>query len=1039
MLLSYGKNLFVKNRIGSRKNWSRPVAELLEDRTLLTATSALQHAYGQLPLSFEVNEGQTASQVRFLSHSNGSTLFLTENSAVLSLTQSPQDSTREGQTPAEPSTMNMDPGSRLGGSLALPRSTTGVALSMNLGGANANATVAGLDQQSGITNYFIGNDPSQWHTDIANYGKVEYQNVYAGINLVYYGNQQQLEYDFVVAPGANPNNIQLNFQGAESISLDAKGDLVLHTAIGDVLQHAPVMYQEINGVRQAVPGSFVLGENGNVSFQVGAYDKSLSLTIDPVLSYSTYLGGDDQDEGLGIAVDSAGNAYLTGDSLSTNFPTTAGAFQTSGGGDAIVTKLNASGTALVYSTYLGGSDSLDYGTCITVDASGNAYVSGFTEADDFPTTAGAFQTNPGGGADAFVSKLNMSGTALAYSTYLGGDDNDYEYGGNSIAVDGSGNAYVTGSTFSTNFPTTAGAFQTSHASDFGSADAFVTKLNASGTALVYSTYLGGNSDDEGVGIAVDFSGNAFVTGRTSSTNLPTTAGAFQTSHASDFGSADAFVTKLNASGTALVYSTYLGGNNDDEGLGVALDSSDDAYVTGGTTSSNFPTTAGAFQTSLGGGGDAFVTMLNASGTALVYSTYLGSTGSADAIAVDSSGNAYVTGSTGSTGFPTTAGAFQTTSGGDADAFVTMLNASGTSLLYSTYLGGDASDFGYGIALDGSGNAFITGDTYSSNFPTTAGAFQTGFGGDIDAFVSKFAFGAPTTTSLTDNGPNPSVDGQAVSFTATVSGGSNTDGETITIEDASNGNAVVASPTLTNGTATFTIFNLTVGTHNLFAVYNGDAINGGSDSSASPVTQVVNPAAPAITSVVINQNNSALYNAAGQPFSGAQRSMVNDIVYTFSEPVNILSPADDPTVFTIAVASGWTGTVPTLSWAPVAGSNNTQWAVTFSGNGVTGASIANGAYSITIADPASITAESDGQALSLATSGIGGATQSFYRLFGDINGDEFVNAADNVKFKQALTTYNAAFDYSQDGFVNAADNGKFKNDLTVNFTGFAPTI
>jgi Bacterial Ig-like domain (group 3)/Beta-propeller repeat len=971
MLLSYGKNLFVKNRIGSRKNWSRPVAELLEDRTLLTATSALQHAYGQLPLSFEVNEGQTASQVRFLSHSNGSTLFLTENSAVLSLTQSPQDSTREGQTPAEPSTMNMDPGSRLGGSLALPRSTTGVALSMNLGGANANATVAGLDQQSGITNYFIGNDPSQWHTDIANYGKVEYQNVYAGINLVYYGNQQQLEYDFVVAPGANPNNIQLNFQGAESISLDAKGDLVLHTAIGDVLQHAPVMYQEINGVRQAVPGSFVLGENGNVSFQVGAYDKSLSLTIDPVLSYSTYLGGDDQDEGLGIAVDSAGNAYLTGDSLSTNFPTTAGAFQTSGGGDAIVTKLNASGTALVYSTYLGGSDSLDYGTCITVDASGNAYVSGFTEADDFPTTAGAFQTNPGGGADAFVSKLNMSGTALAYSTYLGGDDNDYEYGGNSIAVDGSGNAYVTGSTFSTNFPTTAGAFQTSHASDFGSADAFVTKLNASGTALVYST--------------------------------------------------------------------YLGGNNDDEGLGVALDSSDDAYVTGGTTSSNFPTTAGAFQTSLGGGGDAFVTMLNASGTALVYSTYLGSTGSADAIAVDSSGNAYVTGSTGSTGFPTTAGAFQTTSGGDADAFVTMLNASGTSLLYSTYLGGDASDFGYGIALDGSGNAFITGDTYSSNFPTTAGAFQTGFGGDIDAFVSKFAFGAPTTTSLTDNGPNPSVDGQAVSFTATVSGGSNTDGETITIEDASNGNAVVASPTLTNGTATFTIFNLTVGTHNLFAVYNGDAINGGSDSSASPVTQVVNPAAPAITSVVINQNNSALYNAAGQPFSGAQRSMVNDIVYTFSEPVNILSPADDPTVFTIAVASGWTGTVPTLSWAPVAGSNNTQWAVTFSGNGVTGASIANGAYSITIADPASITAESDGQALSLATSGIGGATQSFYRLFGDINGDEFVNAADNVKFKQALTTYNAAFDYSQDGFVNAADNGKFKNDLTVNFTGFAPTI
>ena len=307
-------------------------------------------------------------------------------------------------------------------------------------------------------------------------------------------------------------------------------------------------------------------------------------------------------------------------------------------------------------------------------------------------------------------------------------------------------------------------------------------------------------------------------------------------------------------------------------------------------------------------------------------------------------------------------------------------------------------------------------------------------------ADQFTYLYATTTTLADNGPNPSTFGGAVGFTATVSGGSATAGETVTIEDASNGNAVVVSPTLgSGGTVTFTISSLTVGTHNLFAVYNGNATNAGSDSSALLVTQVVNPATPSITSVVINQDIPTLYNAAGQPSPGVQRSMVDDIVYTFSEPVNILSPAVDPNVFTIAVASGWTGTVPTLSWAAVAGSGNTEWAVTFSGNGVTGGSIANGAYAITVTDPASITVVSDSQALGLAGSGIGGATQSFFRLFGDINGDEVVNAADNFQFKQALTTYNAAFDYNDDGAVNASDNLKFKNDLSMNFSGFTATI
>jgi Bacterial Ig-like domain (group 3)/Beta-propeller repeat/Dockerin type I domain len=1026
MALSWVRNLFEIKSTGPRKtrrHWHRLSAELLEDRTLLSATSGLQQAYGQLPLSFEVNNGQTASQVQYLSHGSGYALFLTENSAVLSLTQ--PSASAAGQTPT----------------------STGVALAMNLVGANPQAKASGLDEQSGKSNYFIGNDPSQWHANIANYGKVEYQGVYPGINLVYYGNQQQLEYDFVVAPGANPNRIQLNFQGANSISLDAKGDLVLHTASGDVLQQAPVIYQIVHGARHTVSGRFVLGAQGRVSFQVGAYNASLPLTIDPVLSYSTYLGGNSSDRSTGIAVDGAGNAYLTGYTSSTNFPTTTGAFQTSFGGinDAFVTELNASGTALVYSTYLGGNSD-DEAFAIALDGSGNAYVTGETNSPNFPTTSGAFQTSPGGNYDAFVTEVNAGGASLGYSTYLGGQSKDY---GTGIAVDSSGNAYVTGATLSSNFSTTSGAFQPNWS---GSEKIFVTKLSATGTSLVYSTYLGGSAGQQaGQAIAVDNSGNAYVTGYTYATDFPTTAGAIQTSHAADDGLDDAFVTKFNADGSALVYSTFLGGNGQDSGQAIALDGSGNAYVAVDTTSTDLPTTTGAFQPSHasdGGTVDGFVAKLNTTGTALVYGTYLGGTGMdvINGIQVDAASNAYLVGQTTSPDFPITADAFQSSyAGGSAtdpfDAFVTKLDAAGAALLYSTYFGGTGGDHAVAIALDASDNVYFSGRTSSTDFPTTAGAFQTSAGGgSYTGFVAKFSFGSQTTTTLINNGPNPSPYGESVSFTVTVSGGSSTDGETVTIEDADNADAIVASPTLSGGTVTFDISNLSAGSHELFAIYHGNATNAASDSSLTLVSQVVIGGAPTISSVVLNQDISALYNAAGQPFAGAQRSMVNDIVYTFSEPVSILDSGVDPNVFTISVASGWTGTVPTLSWAAVAGSGGTEWAISFSGDGVTGNSIANGAYTITVTDPGSITAESDGEALSLGADGtIGGATQSFYRLFGDINGDHFVNASDNAKFKQALTTYNAAFDFSQDGFVNASDNAKFKNDLTVNFSGFTATI
>jgi hypothetical protein len=725
-------------RRGSGQHHYQPGLEPLEDRRVLASltATALAAGYGQLPLSFEANQGQTAAQVNFLAHGDGYGLFLTPGEAVLSLLK-----------PAAP---------------AAPPVQQDV-LRLQLVGASPSAAVVGLDQQDGTSNYLIGNDPTQWHTHIANYGKVEYQNVYQGVNLVYYGNQRQLEYDFVVGPGADPGAIRLALQGATGMELDAQGNLVLHTTGGDVVEHAPVVYQDGAGSRQSVAGQYVLEDNGQVGFAVGAYDPARPLIIDPVLSYSTFLGGSGLDADTGIAVDGSGNAYVTGYTYSSDFPTMAGAFQTTlgGGEDAFVTKLNATGNALVYSTFLGGSSD-DVGAGIAVDGSGNAYVTGETFSSNFPTTPNAFQTIGGGLEDAFVAKLNASGTALVYSTYLGGSGKN---SANRLAVDGGGNAYVTGFTTSTNFPTTANAFQTTFGG--GLEDAFVTKLNASGTALVYSTYLGGSGADLGAGIAVDGGGNAYVTGLTNSTDFPTTAGAFQTSFG---GTYDAFVTKLNASGTALVYSTYLGGSGQTVGLRIAVDGSGNAYVTGWTIDTNFPTTAGAFQATLGGGEDAFVTKLNASGTALVYSTYLGGSGAdlGAGIAVDGGGNAYVTSETESTNFPSTAGAFQTTLGGTGaqNAFVTRLNASGTALVYSTYLRGSGGDMGSGIAVDGSGNAYVTGSTQSSDFPTTAGAFQS-YAGVGDAFIAKigmpgFRLSAPqtalagttftvTVTALDENG------------------------------------------------------------------------------------------------------------------------------------------------------------------------------------------------------------------------------------------------------------------------------------------------
>jgi hypothetical protein len=645
-------------------------------------------ALEDLPLVFEPNLGQTDPQVRFLTRAVGMTSFLTGRENVMVLSR------------------------RKGGPEAPEIERTVVR--MMLDGARLPVRFEALEKAVSVSNYFTGRDPSKWKTNVPHYRKLRARGVYPGIDLVYYGDGGKLEYDFVVKAGADPGRIRLAYRGAESLATDAEGNLLITTALGTLVQRKPVVYQQINGERRKVEASYSI-RAGRIEFALADWDRRHELVIDPVLVYSTYLGGSGTDYGTAITVDASGAAYITGYTSSSNFPTTSGVLYpttTRGDYDAFITKLNVGGSALVFSTYLGGAGA-DYGEGIALDANGAVYVTGNTASSDFPVTAGAFQMSFGGGAyDAFVTKLSGAGNALLYSTYLGGNAEDTAAG---ITVDSSGAAYVTGTTYSTNFPT-SGAYQSTNA---GSGDAFVTKLSATGSALVYSTFLGGSAEDNGLAIAIDASNAAYVAGRTISTNFPIVS-AFQTVFGG--GTSDAFVTKLNATGGAAEYSTYLGGSGFDYAYGIAVDSSLAAYVTGGTASTNFPT-LGAFQSVFGGTDDAFVTKLSSTGGALVYSTYLGGAGDDIGyhIAVDTSGAAYVTGRTAS--IPTTTCAFQTSFGGTYDAFVSKLNPAGNALVYSTFLGGSGAEIGLGLAVDTAG-VYVTGYTASSNFPVSTGAYQT---------------------------------------------------------------------------------------------------------------------------------------------------------------------------------------------------------------------------------------------------------------------------------------------------------------------------
>jgi hypothetical protein len=605
---------------------------------------------------------------------------------------------------------------------------------MQLLGGNPAAQASGVDRLPGVVNYFIGNDPSKWRTHISTFAQVEYQNVYPGVGLVYYGNQQQLEYDFQVAPGADPGQIRMGFAGAQSVSLDAGGDLLVQVGAQVLRQHQPVVYQEVAGERRDVAAGFVV-QGLQVAFALGSYDPSKPLVIDPVLTYSTYIGGRGGDLGNAIAVDAADEAFITGTTGSPDFPTTSPLQPNlSGGSNAFVAKLAADGSALLYSTYLGGRGG-ESGNGIAVDAAGDGFVTGFTRSRDFPTV-NPLQSANGGSQNAFVAKLAPDGSTLVYSTYLGGSGNSFSGDvGNAIALDGAGDAFVTGTTGSSNFPT-ANPLQSSIGGFGASTNAFVAELTPEGSALVYSTYLGGSGSDEGHGIAVDAEGDAVVTGFTGSPDFPTVK-PLQPNLGSLFA-INAFVAKLTPFGSALVYSTYLGGSHVDTALSIAVDAAGDAFVTGSTGSDNFPTSNALQATFRADTRNAFVAELTPDGSALVYSTYLG--GKSDdngvGIAVDAAGDAFVTGYTGSLDFPTV-NALQTSHGGGQwDVFVAELTPGGSALVFSTYLGGSSNDLAQGIAVDTAGNAFVIGQTASSNFPTV-NALQPAYGGGTtDAFVLK---------------------------------------------------------------------------------------------------------------------------------------------------------------------------------------------------------------------------------------------------------------------------------------------------------------
>jgi len=687
----------------------------------LSRNLSLNPDFGKIPLYFIPNEGQVDDEALFYAKASRYTLWLTEEGLVFDITR------RIKKKNSKPKRLSPEDISNHG-DVKYDRDVSRLVF-VN---ANRSPEVIPVDDTEHKVNYFIGNDESKWQTNIQTSRAVLYKELYPNIDLKVYGIEMQIEYDFVVKPGGEVSDIGLEYKDVEKTRIDKEGNLIVYTEFGEIKHVKPVCYQVIEGEKVKIKAKFNRIKDNTFGFHLNEYNKNYELIIDPlVLVYSTFLGGSGDESGRSIAVDSEGAVYVAGYTSSVNFPTKNPIQGSKAGGyDTFVTKINASGTALVYSTYLGGSgDELRCTTYIAVDSEGAVYVAGFTTSYDFPTK-NPIQGNYAGNTDAFITKINASGTDLVYSTYLGGSEIEQSLG---MAVDSEGAVYMAGYTLSVNFPT-KNPIQGSNAGEY---DTIITKINASGTALVYSTYLGGSGVDTSCGMAVDSEGAAYVTGYTNSVDFPT-KNPIQGSNA---GGYDAIITKINASGTDLVYSTYLGGSGEDWYGDIAVDSEGATYVTGNTGSVDFPT-KNPIQGSIGGKEhhDAFVTKINPSGTDLVYSTYLGGSDGNDIggrIKVDSEGIAYVLGDTESIDFPTK-NPIQSTNAGDTDIFIAKVNSSGSALIYSTYLGSSRLDNSEGLAVDSEGAVYVIGFTTWDDFPTK-NPVQGSYGGGIrDAFITKIA-------------------------------------------------------------------------------------------------------------------------------------------------------------------------------------------------------------------------------------------------------------------------------------------------------------
>ena len=591
------------------------------------------------------------------------------------------------------------------------------------------------------SNYFRGNDSSTWNHGVKNFDSVVYQNLYDGIDLIFYTAEKELKYDFIVSPGAQPGDISMEYEGVDDLDISSQGNLHISISSQVLIEEAPYCYQEENGEINKIDSSYQISGN-KVIFDIGKYDTSIPLIIDPLI-YSTFVGGNSTDWGADIVLDSENNAYITGSSNSLNFPTTSEAYDTDHNDDwdVIVFKLDSRGSSLLYSTFIGGSDA-DWGNAISIDNEGNAYVTGYTYSYDFPTTLEGYDPFHNGLEDAFVFKLNHDGSDLLYSTYVGGVNTDY---GNAISIDFEGNAYITGETWSEDFPTTVGAFDNSYN---GWGDTYVVKLNEVGSSIIFSTLMGGYDVEEGWAIEVDDDLNIYVAGYSSSPDCPTTPGAYDNSHN---GKPDVLIFKLNSEGSSLIYSTFVGAPGQEVANDMKIDESGCAYVSGHTRSIIFPTTYGCYDNTYNGQTDSFALKLDSNGSALLFSTFIGGSDfdEANGLTINPNGVMIITGLTRSSDFPITSNAYDTSQNGNQDVFLLQLNSDGSSLRYSTFIGGNGDEVGSCVVLSSESNMYVTGRVFSSDFPIAEDAYDSSYNGDGDIFVLQFKLTIQDTPPIND--------------------------------------------------------------------------------------------------------------------------------------------------------------------------------------------------------------------------------------------------------------------------------------------------